>query len=52
MLTAKQEEKIRELIRAAKSSRDSYKDSYNRAYYNGREDAIYDVLDILNIDLD
>ena len=51
MLTAVQEEKIREAIRAAKSNYDSYKDAYNRAYYGGQFDGIYQVLEILGIEI-
>ncbi len=52
MLTALQKEQIKNAIMAAKSNHDSYKDATNRAYYGGRFDGIYEVLDILHIDID
>ena len=51
MLTALQKEQIRNAIMAAKSNHDSYKDATNRAYYGGQFDGIYQVLEILGIDI-
>ena len=51
MLTEEQKAKIKELvIESAEKSR-QYKDAYNRAYYGGRFDGAFEVLDLLGIEI-
>ena len=41
-----------EAIRGTKSNLDRYKDAYNKAYYGGQFDGIFEILDILGIEVD
>lgn len=51
MITEEQKEKIKAMvIESAEKSR-QYKDAYNRAYYGGRFDGAFEVLDLLGIEI-
>ena len=51
MLTEEQKEKIKAIVTESAEKSRQYKDAYNRAYYGGRFDGAFEILDLLGIEI-